>query len=142
MKTIEEKSEELSIWFKGYLWIMILFCAISIIYCLFTINQIQYLSTGIISVVLGFTFVVGLYLMNKARKEGFYIAIGSMIILTLCSVIAYGFLNYHAAPMGVSMSSSTSWQIVVLSCVFHILLLLGFMSIKKNGKNAFQVLWK
>lgn len=141
MKLSKEKSKELSNWFRGFLWIMIMLYAGSIVYTLVTINQIQFLGAGIASIFLQITFIIGAYLMNKARKEGFYLVIGSWIIQTLCCVIAYGFLNYHVVLMGDSLSTSASWRIAVLSVLFWLLLLLGFMSIKKNGKNAFKVLW-
>lgn len=82
-------------------------------------------------------FFVGFLLMYRGKKAGFYLYSGALIIVGVSLLYIYGFLDYHVTLL----SKEASVLLVILSMTFQLILLLLFMLIKKNGRNAFHVLW-
>lgn len=133
-------NEKLNQWFVGVLWLKIVVSSIALIGSI--IGQLDSDPDWwyMIDVVLMLCAIGGAYLLTTANKVGFYLVVGTNLIVAIISFVRY--INFDSSEYGMFAGMATQ-QILkgVWSGLGQIVLLLLLMLLSRNGKNVYQVLW-
>ncbi len=84
--------------------------------------------------------VVGAFMLLNANKIGFYIIVAVNVIIGVLAF--YQYTQISADQYGALYESIRSKALLgVFGCLGQIVVLMLLMLLKKDGKNAYQVLW-
>ena len=141
MKTIKKiaGSNKLHPFFLVFLWVAIVIYAITFFR---TFNSNVYPAIKIVNSVYCTLMIIGLCLMTQAKKIGYYLCIGLWIILGIGMSIFY-FTNGHHSILfrGTILTPMQSAFATIAGVVIWIFLLKVFMQIKKDGKDAYEIMF-
>ncbi len=137
-------------WLVGILWMKVLISLLSIISISFGIfnNFESYSWLDCIGILVAVAAICGVYMITQADKMGFYIFVGAECLLAL---IAYDqYLNISPTQFSYSYNGSLDYAYryarntalnSVWSNLGQIVFVMLLLLLRKNGKNAYQVLW-
>lgn len=136
----ETKSDQkLNRIFVVILWINIFFTSVATFELIdkFTSNND---TVVLLNALLSACAVVGAFLLIKANKKGFYIIVAVNVIMGFLAF--YQYTQTSVDEYGILHESAKSGAVKgVLGCLGQIVVLMLLMLLKKDGKNAYQVLW-
>ncbi len=91
-------------------------------------------------IVLAICAVLGVYLLLKVEKTGFYLIVAADIAIAILSYYRYTHISASEYGMVYSFARELAFK-GVWSNIGQIILLMLLMLLKRDGKNAYQVLW-
>lgn len=136
---MEDKSSKYKTEFNGVLsvllWIFIIINGLSFVYGLFKFND-NMVSLQIVTLLFNLSMAVGSILFLDVKKAGFWIIVIANVVAALYTLFGYQQINESLSAFNMGMQKGS-----FLISIFRIALILLLMLIKKDGKNAYQVLW-
>lgn len=138
----QDGGQLLNSWFVGIMWIKIVFSVLGII------GQVWHMFSDItsanpivvISVVLAVCAVTGGYWLLGAEKKGFYMIVGANIALAILSYYQYTQISADECGMLYNMAKQEAFR-GVWGNICNIIILMLLMLLRKNGKNAYEIIW-
>lgn len=142
----EYTSKDLNNILVALLWISIVINALSIIGS-FTNHNADGLVSPLwqfVEIVLACTSVLGSWLILQVRKVGFYLMVGSRLAMILvCYFEAQQLLNSETvSTLGMNLSASSMMVGSLVQNLGQIIFLSALLTLRKNGKSGYDVLWR
>ena len=138
----QDGEQLLNSWLVGILWIKIIFSSLGIVGQIWKmITDASYASPLVaVNVVLAVCAVIGGYWLLQAEKRGFYLIVGANIALSILSYYQYTQITVEEYGMFFNMAQQSAFR-GVWGSIAQIIFIMLLMLLKKNGKNAYNVIW-
>lgn len=137
----QHEEQLLNSWFVAILWIKIVFTSLSVIAAIweiFTNSNDILLDLGNILLAIG--AILGAYLLLKAKKIGFYLIVLTNIILAMLSYYQFTQISVDEYGMMYDLAQQSAFR-GVWGSIGQIIFIMLLMLLKKDGRNAYQVIW-
>ena len=132
----------LNSWLVGILWIKIVFTTLSVVENIWKMFMEADYNTPLVvaNVMLAIFAIIGGYWLLHAEKRGFYLIVGTNIALAILSYYQYTQITFEEYGMYLNMAQQSALR-GVWGGLGQILFIMLLMLLKKDGKNAYHVLW-
>lgn len=137
----QHEEQLLNSWFVAILWVKIVFTSLSVIAAIweiFTNSNDILLDLGNILLAIG--AILGAYLLLKAKKMGFYLIVLTNIILAMLSYYQFTQISVDEYGMMYNLAQQSAFK-GVWGSLGQIIFIMLLMLLKKDGRNAYQVIW-
>ena len=137
----QNEEQILNSWFIAILWIKIVFTSLRIIGAIWEIFTD---SNGVLlkleNILLAIGAVLGAYLLLKVEKRGFYLIVVTNIILAMLSYYQFTQITIDEYGMMYDIAQQSALR-GVWGSLGQIIFIMLLMLLKKDGRNAYQVIW-
>ncbi len=136
----QSNTTKLSVWLVYILWLKVALTSLSIVYSITNMFRADIDPREAFNLLLAVIAVIGAYRLIKADKVGFYLIVAVNLLLSFMSFFQY----IHLTPDDYGYTFDILQNQVLMSLwgsFGQIVFLMLLMLIKKNGINAYQVLW-
>lgn len=137
----QNEEQLLNSWFVAILWIKIVFTSLSIIGAIWKIfTDSDDILLNVENILLAIGAVLGAYLLLKAQKNGFYLIVVTNIVLAMLSYYQFTQITVDEYGMMYDIAQQGALR-GVLGSLGQIIFIMLLMLLKKDGRNAYQVIW-
>lgn len=137
----QHEEQLLNSWFVAILWVKIVFTSLSVIAAIWEIfTNSNDILLDLENILLAIGAIFGAYLLLKAKKSGFYLIVVTNIILAMLSYYQFTQISVDEYGMIYNLAQQSAFR-GVWGSIGQIIFIMLLMLLKKDGRNAYQVIW-